>query len=205
MDALLIVDVQNDFVSGSLAVPEAEQILEPINRVGRQFGFVVATRDWHPPDHVSFAENHRGKSPGDTVEHRGLEQYLWPKHCVRQTWGAQLADGLDTGLIDQVVDKGTDREIDSYSAFFDNGHVAQTGLGELLADRGVERIWVAGLATDVCVRHTVLDARKLGFQVELIVDACRGVDVVEGDSRKAVEEMARAGAHITSSEQAAQR
>jgi nicotinamidase/pyrazinamidase len=205
MDALLIVDVQNDFVSGSLAVPEAEEILEPINRLGRQFDFVVATRDWHPPDHVSFADNHEGKSPGQTIEHRGLDQQLWPEHCVRQTWGAQLADGLDPDPIDEVVDKGTDPEIDSYSAFFDNGHIAQTGLADLLADRGVERIWVAGLATDVCVRHTVLDARRLGFAVELVVDACRGVDVSEGDSRKAIEQMAQAGAHVISSRRAASR
>ncbi|MFP4355278.1 MAG: bifunctional nicotinamidase/pyrazinamidase [Phycisphaerae bacterium] len=201
MDALLIVDVQNDFVSGALAIDQAEQIIEPINRLIPRFELVIATRDWHPKEHVSFAGNHEGKQVGDVVEVRGLQQDLWPDHCVQGTWGAQLVDDLDAGKIDAVIDKGTDPELDSYSALYDNGHVRQTDLPGLLRDRGVDRIHVAGLATDFCVKFTVLDAiRKLGLDVVLIADACRPVDLQEGDGQAAIREMSEAGAKITTAE-----
>ena len=194
MKALILVDLQNDFVpGGALAVPDGHAVVEPANRVQPSFELVVATQDWHPPDHGSFAVNHPGKQPGEVIELNGLEQILWPAHCVQTTRGAALLDALDKTRIDRVFQKGTDPGLDSYSGFYDNGHRRSTGLGEYLRQRGVEDVYVLGLATDYCVKYTALDARRLGFRTFLIEDACRGVELAPGDAGRAVEEMRAVG------------
>jgi nicotinamidase/pyrazinamidase len=190
MDALLIVDFQNDFTpGGALPVPEGDKIAGPINSVLGSFDLVVATRDWHPPDHGSFEgveidpEQWRGADPPS----------IWPVHCVQGTPGAELHPALERAKVDVVIDKGQDPNSQGYSGFQD------TTLGDLLRDRGVDRLFVAGLATDYCVKNTVLDARRLGFDVTVIEDAVRGVEVNPGDSERALEEMRSAGAELASS------
>ncbi|MCG8404794.1 MAG: bifunctional nicotinamidase/pyrazinamidase [Phycisphaerales bacterium] len=203
MNALILVDLQNDFVpGGALAVPDGDAVVPVANRVQSRFDLVVATQDWHPPDHGSFATNHEGKRPGDVVDLNGLQQILWPVHCVQNTPGAELLSGLDTRRIARVFTKGTDTGIDSYSAFFDNDHRKATGLGDELKDRGVSRIYVMGLATDYCVKFTALDARSLGFETFLIDDGCRGVGLKPGDIEAAIEEMKSSGVMLVKSEKA---
>lgn len=197
MRALLLVDIQNDFMPfGSLPVREGDQVVDVANAVMPTFDLVVASQDWHPRDHGSFASSHPGRAPGDVVDLGGLPQVLWPDHCVQDTPGASFHSGIDVGGIHHVVQKGTDPGIDSYSTFFDNGHRKDTGLGDHLQERGVDEIVVMGLATDYCVKSSVLDARELGFGVAVIRDGCRGVDLAEGDSERALEEMRAAGASI---------
>jgi len=162
----------------------------------RHFDRIVATQDWHPADHGSFAVNHPGRRPFETVELDGLPQTLWPAHCVQYTGGALFAPGLDTRRIHRVFPKGTRREVDSYSGFYDNGRRHATGLAEWLRHEGVEALWVAGLATDYCVKATVLDALREGFRVTVVVEGCRGVNLQPGDSDRALEAMAAAGADI---------
>lgn len=194
MKTLLIIDVQNDFIAGgALPVPGGEQVVPIINDLQRRFDLVVATQDWHPPDHGSFAANHPGKQPGDTIDLTGLPQTLWPVHCVQGTPGADFAPGLSRDLWEHVTRKGTDPGTDSYSGFFDNGHRQATGLENFLRMRGVEELWLAGLATDYCVKYTALDARAAGFRVHLVQDACRGVELRPGDTAHALEEMRTAG------------
>ncbi len=185
MDALVIVDFQNDFTpGGALPVPEGDRIAGPLNRLLDGFDLVVATRDWHPPDHGSFE--------GVEVEPgrwRGTEPpSIWPVHCVQGTPGAELHPALDRAKVDVVVDKGQDPTSQGYSGFQD------TRLGDLLRERGVERLYVGGLATDYCVKNTVLDARGRGFDVVVLEDAIGGVDVTPGDSERAIEAMGEAGA-----------
>jgi nicotinamidase/pyrazinamidase len=181
MDALLIVDFQNDFTpGGALAVTGGDEIAQPLALLLDRFDLVVATRDWHPPDHSSFAG-------------------IWPVHCVQGTHGSELHPGLDRSKVDVVVDKGQDAGSEGYSAFQD------TELAELLRSRGVDRLYVAGLATDYCVKHSVLDALRQGFEVVVIEDAIRGVDAQSGDSRRAVEEMRAAGATFANSEEVERR
>jgi nicotinamidase/pyrazinamidase len=197
MRCLLLVDLQNDFLpGGALPVPEGDAVLPVINRIQPQFELVVATQDWHPPDHLSFAVNHPGRRVGEVIELDGLPQVLWPVHCVQSTWGAELAPGLDTGRIVHVVRKGTDPRIDSYSGFFDNGRRRSTGLDTFLRQQGVDELYVAGLATDYCVRATALDAVRLGFRTFLVTDACRGVNLQPGDVDRALAEMAQAGVRL---------
>src|SRR4051794_39725335 len=203
MNALILVDVQNDFIpGGALAVPEGDAIIPSANRLedcGR-FDLIVATQDWHPADHGSFAANHPGRSVGDVIDLNGLPQILWPVHCVRETRGASFADGLATMNIEKVFTKGTDPAIDSYSGFFDNGHRQSTGLGEYLRARGVTDVYVCGLATDYCVKFTALDARPLGFDTFLVEDASRGVNLQPGDVERAVDEMRAAGVKVVQSD-----
>jgi len=199
-EALILVDLQNDFVpGGALPVPHGDEVVPVANRVQDRFELIVATQDWHPPDHGSFAANHPGRKVGDVIDLNGLEQILWPVHCVQNTRGAELVPGLRTDRIQRIFQKGTDPGIDSYSGFFDNGHRRATGLGEFLTQRGVKRVYIMGLATDYCVKFTALDARQLGFETYLIEDGCRGVDVRPGDSRRAIEEMQRAGVKVVRS------
>jgi nicotinamidase/pyrazinamidase len=199
MNALILVDLQNDFVpGGALAVPEGDTIVPLINELQPRFDLVVATQDWHPRDHGSFAANHPGTNPGDVVELNGLPQILWPVHCVQNTGGACFAPGLETRRIERIFQKGTDPGIDSYSGFFDNGHRKATGLAEYLRGRGVDRFCLAGLATDYCVKFTALDAVAEGFRVTLLADACRGVDLASGDVARAVDEMRAVGVGISS-------
>jgi len=199
--ALIVTDVQNDFLPGGpLYVPEGEQILPVVNKLMRAFDLVVATRDWHPANHVSFAEQHEGRKPGDVIEVNGLEQLLWPVHCVRETPGAAFHEELDVDGIDEVFNKGVDVDLDSYSAIFDNGHRKSTGLDRYLQDRKVKDVYICGVATDYCIKFTTLDSCKLGFQTHVVIDACRGVDLKEGDVDRAVEEMRQAGAEIVTSD-----
>jgi nicotinamidase/pyrazinamidase len=202
MNALILVDIQNDFLpGGALPVPQGDQIVPVVNRLQPDFDLVVATQDWHPAEHGSFAANHPGHRPGERIQLAGLEQILWPIHCVQATPGAAFAKGLDLSQWGQVFTKGTDPAIDSYSGFFDNGHLKATGLDEFLRRRNVTDIYVAGLATDYCVKFTVLDAVSLGYRTHLIEDACRGVNLQPTDVLEAIEEMRRAGVRIISSHQ----
>jgi nicotinamidase/pyrazinamidase len=195
--ALILVDIQNDFLpGGALAVPQGDTVIPVANQLMRQFELVVATQDWHPPGHVSFAVNHPGRRLYETIDVDGLQQTLWPVHCVQWTGGARLAPSLETGRITRVFPKGVDPSVDSYSGFFDNGRRRVTGLADWLRGRAVDELVICGLATDYCVRATVLDAVSEGFRVRLAVDACRGVDVSPNDSARAIDEMARAGAAV---------
>lgn len=198
MNALLIVDVQNDFVTGSLAVPDAGSIIPVLNRIAKAFPHVVASKDWHPPDHVSHVENHPGRNPGDIVDINGIPQVLWPAHCVQGTLGAEFADGL-TVPVHHQIHKGTHPRIDSYSAFFDNARQGDTGLHSHLAGRGVRDLFITGLATDYCVKFTALDAIALGYRVHLIRDATRAVNLAPGDGESALAEMHARGVEITES------
>lgn len=198
--ALILVDLQNDFLpGGALAVPDGDAVIPIANEVQRAFDLIVATQDWHPRDHGSFAANHPGKKVGDVVDLNGLSQILWPVHCVQNTRGAEFVAGLRTDRITMVFRKGTDPGIDSYSTFFDNAHRRSTGLDDYLRGHGVREVAILGLATDYCVKFSVLDARELGFDVRVIEDGCRGVNLKPSDSADAIEEMRRAGAAIVTS------
>jgi nicotinamidase/pyrazinamidase len=198
--AVIIVDVQNDFLpGGALAVPDGDQVIPVANRVMDRFDLVVATQDWHPANHASFAANHPGHRIGEVIQLNGLPQVLWPMHCVQGTSGAEFAPALNTNRITRVFRKGTDPQIDSYSGLFDNGHKRSTGLGEYLREQNVTDVCVLGLATDYCVKFTALDAIAEGFKVALIEDGCRGVELNAGDVRKAIDEMRSSGVTITSS------
>ena len=197
MKALLLIDLQNDFLpGGSLAVPDGDAVVPVANRLMPAYDLVVATKDWHPAGHGSFASGHAGKQPGEVVELAGLPQVLWPDHCVQHTRGAELHADLNAGGIDEVVTKGTDSGIDSYSGFFDNGHRKATGLADLLRARGVDAVDVAGLALDYCVKFTALDAVKEGFTTTVLLDGCRAVNLQPGDGDAAVAEMQAAGVQV---------
>lgn len=199
MRTLLIIDMQNDFCpGGALAVNEGDTIVPIINALQPHFDLVVATQDWHPANHKSFASQW-GKTPGEFIELGGAPQILWPDHCVQGTRGAELVAELETGLIARVFHKGTDIQVDSYSGFFDNHHAHATGLGEYLKEMGVSEVYVCGLATDYCVKFTAIDARSLGFDTFLIEEACRGVELNPGDSERAVQEMQSAGVTVVQS------
>jgi nicotinamidase/pyrazinamidase len=203
MRALLLIDIQNDFMPfGALPVPDGDHVVPVANTLASRFDLVVATQDWHPADHASFAGSHSGRVPGDVVDLDGFDQVLWPDHCVQQTPGASFHSGLDVGPVTHVVRKGSSVAIDSYSGFFDNGHINDTGLGTYLEKRGVAEVWIAGLATDYCVKYTALDARELGLSVFVVEDGCRGVDLRPGDVAAAIDEMRAAGCSIVTSAQA---
>ncbi|BBO35613.1 bifunctional nicotinamidase/pyrazinamidase [Lacipirellula parvula] len=197
MKALLIIDVQNDFLpGGALAVPRGDEVINAVNLLIPQYELVVATQDWHPPDHGSFAAEHPRRGVGDVVRLGDLDQVLWPTHCVQGEHGAELSNELNHADIHHVVRKGTDPTVDSYSAFFDNARRRSTGLAEYLRSRGVDEVHVAGLATDYCVKATALDAIDLGFRVVLLQHAVRGVDLQPGDCARAIEAMRDAGVEI---------
>lgn len=203
MRALILVDLQPDFCpGGALAVAEGDATLAVANALMPKFDVVVATQDWHPANHQSFATQHPGHKPGDVVDLHGLPQVLWPPHCVQDTPGAEIHPQLDHSRITHVSRKGTDPGIDSYSGFFDNGHRKATGLAEWLKERKLSDLTVLGLATDYCVKFTALDALQLGFTVRLVADGCRGVNLSHGDSDKAIETMRAAGAQIIDSSRA---
>jgi len=199
MRALVIVDVQNDFCpGGALAVPGGDTIIPVVNSLTEKFDVVVQTQDWHPPNHRSFASNHEGKEPYETVEMEYGEQVLWPDHCVQGSEGAEFHANLHTLKTRIIIRKGFRPEIDSYSAFFENDHETETGLDAWLKSMDVDHLFVCGLATDFCVKWTALDARKLGYKVSLIEDASRGIDI-EGSVGKAVKEMEDTGVEIINS------
>lgn len=200
MKTLILTDLQNDFMpGGALPVARGDELVPIVNRLVHGFDLVVATQDWHPPNHGSFAANHPGKLPGDTIDLNGLEQVLWPIHCIQGAFGAALHKDLDTSTVARVFQKGADPKVDSYSGFFDNARRKSTGLEEYLKEKGAAEVYVCGLATDYCVKFTALDARELGFRTFLIRDACRGVDLNPGDVRKAIGEIAGAGVEIVES------
>ncbi len=200
MRALLLIDLQYDFCpGGALAVAEGHETIPIANRLSAKFDTVVATQDWHPAQHKSFAVNHPGKKPYDVIDLAGLSQVLWPAHCVQGTPGCGLHAGLDLTRLTKVFHKGTDTEIDSYSGFFDNGHRKATGLGDWLKARNVDDVVVMGLATDYCVKFTALDARKLGMNVTVAADGCRGVELAPGDIDRAFADMRAAGCDVVNS------
>jgi len=194
MKALILVDIQNDFLpGGALAVPDGDAVIPVANKLLPAFPLVIATQDWHPANHGSFAANHPGKKVFEQIELNGLPQTLWPAHCVQGTPGAELAPGLQQERIARIFPKGTDAGIDSYSGLFDNGHRRSTGLGEWLKVKGVTNVFVCGLATDYCVKFTALDAAQLGFKTYFVEDASRGVNLQPNDVNNAIAEMNRAG------------
>jgi nicotinamidase/pyrazinamidase len=200
MRALVLVDLQYDFMpGGALAVARGDETVPIATRLMARFDIVVATQDWHPKDHKSFAVNNPGKQVGELGELGGLPQVMWPAHCVQGTRGADLHDALERSRITAVFRKGIDADIDSYSGFYDNGHKKATGLGDWLKQKKITKLYVLGLATDYCVKFTALDGRELGFEVWLIEDGCRGVNLAPGDSDKAIADMRAAGVTIVTS------
>jgi nicotinamidase/pyrazinamidase len=192
-DVLVGIDVQNDFCpGGALAVPRGDEVVPVVNRLARAFRNVVLTQDWHPPGHVSFASSHPGRRPFETIQVAYGEQVLWPDHCIPGTPGAQFHPDLDTRPADLVVRKGHDPAIDSYSALYENDHRTSTGLAGYLRDRGCRRVFLAGLATDFCVQYSALDARREGFEVFVVEDAVRGIDL-QGSLAVAWTRMTEAG------------
>ncbi len=195
--ALILVDIQNDFLpGGSLAVAHGDEVVMVANRVQAEFELVLATQDWHPPDHGSFASNHPGHRIGDVIELAGMPQVLWPDHCVQNSRGAEFHRELDLSRVASVFRKGVDPDIDSYSGFYDNGHRRSTGLGESLRERAVTDVYILGLATDYCVKFSALDAIKLGFTTHVILEGCRGVELDKGDTQRAIDEMRASGVLI---------
>ncbi|MDR9417388.1 bifunctional nicotinamidase/pyrazinamidase [Gracilimonas sp.] len=199
MKALIIVDVQNDFCpGGALEVPEGDTVVKPINKLMDSLDCVVQTQDWHPSDHLSFASNHGNKDPYDTIEMEYGEQVLWPDHCVQGTEGAEFHPDLKNKPSQLIVRKGFRKDIDSYSAFFENDHETVTGLHGYLQARNIDELVIAGLATDFCVKWTALDARKLGYKVTLVENAVRGIDI-ESSVDAAFDEMREAGVEFKNS------
>jgi nicotinamidase/pyrazinamidase len=203
MRALILVDLQNDFLpGGALAVARGDETIAVANRLMPKFGHVVATQDWHPAEHQSFAAQHEGRRPGELVELHGLPQVLWPVHCVQGSAGADFAPGLELDKVHAIFQKGQDPTVDSYSGFFDNGRRHDTGLASHLRERGVSEVWVMGLATDYCVKWTALDARDQGFEVVFVEDGSRGVELAPGDCERAIAELKAAGVRVATSEEA---
>jgi nicotinamidase/pyrazinamidase len=198
--ALILVDIQNDFCpGGALEVPRGDEVVAVANRVQQRFELVVATQDWHPRGHGSFASSHPGRRPGEVIDLHQLPQVLWPDHCVQGSRGAEFHPELATERVAAVFRKGMDPAIDSYSGFFDNGHRKATGLAGCLRELGAKQVHVLGLAADYCVKFTALDARREGFETFLVVDGTRGVDLRAGDVDQAISEMREAGVEIVES------
>jgi nicotinamidase/pyrazinamidase len=198
-DALLAVDLQNDFCpGGALAVPGGDSIVEPINRLAGAFGHVLMTQDWHPADHGSFASQHPGAAPFESVELPYGRQTLWPNHCVQGTWGADFHEAVHLPQAELVLRKGFRRDIDSYSAFMENDRRTPTGLVAYLRERGLGRLFLVGLATDFCVHYSALDGRAAGFEVVVLEDLCRAIDL-EGSLAQARRAMQDAGVHLATS------
>jgi len=194
-EALIVIDVQKDFCpGGALPVPDGNLVLAECNRQMRAAELVVLTQDWHPPDHISFAKKH-GLPAYQTIELDYGTQVLWPTHCVQLTAGSEFHPDLSDELAQLIIRKGTHAGVDSYSGFFENDHKTSTGLGGALRELGVESIVLVGLATDFCVKYTALDGRALGFEVTVIREGCRGIDI-DGSLDAAWEEMAHAGVRI---------
>lgn len=206
--ALILVDIQKDFMpDGSLPVPDGYAVVPVANELQPLFDVVVASKDWHPEGHVSFASAHEGQEQFEQITlPDGLTQMMWPDHCIQNTDGAEFVDGLDTSRVQKVFHKGIDPSLDSYSAFFDNGHKRATGLGDWLKERGVDEVYLVGVATDVCVRYTALDAaRELGFDTHVVEEGVRGVDQPEGELDRAIAEMKDAGVRFVSKDEVVRR
>ena len=192
MKALVIIDVQNDFLlNGSLEVPDGNDVIEPINEIIKNYALVVATKDWHPLDHVSFVSNHRGKKIGDVVKVNNLDQILWPVHCVQKSRGSDFPTTLNIKAINKIIYKGTNSQIDSYSGFHDNGKIRSTGLSDYLKAKNITSIDYVGLVTEYCVKFTVFDSIKEGFRSRVILKGIKGINLEE--SNKALKEMRSRG------------
>jgi len=198
MKTLILIDIQNDFIpGGSLAVPGGDEIIPVVNQVQKQFDLVVATQDWHPQNHMSFASNHAGKKPFEETEVAGMQQTLWPDHCVQNSEGAEFHPELKMQKVEAIFRKGMDTEIDSYSGFYDNGHKKSTGLAGYLREKGATDLYFCGLAADVCVYFSIKDALKEGFSAALIEDATRALDDDKfAEMKKELEEL---GMKVTNS------
>jgi len=197
--ALLVIDVQNDFIpGGQLPVPEGDLIVPLINRLARQFSQVIIAQDWHPPGHASFASRHPGKQPFDSVQLPYGEQTLWPEHCVQGSAGAEFHPQLDLPHAQLVIRKGCNPDIDSYSAFLEADRATTTGLSGYLKERGIDTVYMVGLALDFCVMFSALDARAAGFNAYVVLDACRAIDM-NGSLQSAMERMQSAGVELIQS------
>ena len=182
MKALIIVDMQNDFLQGGkLAVHGGNEIISIINKIQKKFDLVVATQDWHPNDHRSFASQHQGKNVYEKIDLLGMEQILWPDHCIQGTFGAEISSDLSQNRIEAIFRKGMNKNIDSYSGFFDNGKLKCTGLGDFFKGREISEVYVCGLAADYCVYYTAKDALELGFKTFIIENATKAIDAVNFD------------------------
>jgi nicotinamidase/pyrazinamidase len=198
--ALLIVDVQNDFLpGGALAVAQGDEVIPVINALQEKFNFIVATQDFHPEDHGSFAANHEGKNVYEEIKLNGLPQTLWPVHCVQGSKGSEFHEELNPVRWKAIFQKGKNSEVDSYSGFFDNARRGDTGLGDFLQNEGIMNVFVTGLALDFCVKFTALDSVSLGFNTYLITDASRAVNISPEDGQKALEDMKNAGVKLIDS------
>lgn len=199
MKTLVIVDVQNDFMPGGrLAVPEADKIIPVINKLQNHFDLIIATQDWHPQNHTSFASNHPGKQPFEKLIMDGLEETLWPDHCVQGSAGAELTSGMQTNKIAVIFRKGMNPEVDSYSGFYDNHRKISTGLSGYLKEKGISNVYFCGLAADICVYFTIKDALKEGFSARLIENASQPLDTM--NYKKIKEELASRGVRILNSQ-----
>ena len=197
MRALILVDLQNDFCKGgALEVKNGDAAIPIANLLMPKFDIVVATQDWHPANHGSFAANHLWRKPGQVIDLYGLQQILYPIHCVQNSFGAMLKKGLNTEGVHKIIQKGTDADLDSYSGFFDNGRRKQTDLHDYLSSKNIDEVFVMGLATDYCVKFTALDALLLGYKTYFIEDGSWGMNLTEGDVDKAILEMKKAGVKI---------
>lgn len=199
--ALLVIDVQNDFIpGGQLPVPEGDLIVPLINRLGDRFKQVIITQDWHPPGHASFASSHPDREPYEVIELPYGPQTLWPDHCIRATTGAELHKDLNLPHAQLIIRKGCNPDIDSYSAFLEADRTTATGLAGYLKERGIDTVYLVGLALDFCVMFSALDARAAGFNVFVVLDACRAIDL-DGSLAAAIERMQVAGVDLVSADQ----
>lgn len=205
--ALVVVDLQNDFIpGGALAVPEGHQIIPLVDKLVKMpFDLVVATKDWHPSNHSSFASNHVGRHAGETIPIAGAEQILWPIHCVQGTPGAEFAPGWDASEVDRIFLKGIDPLVDSYSTLYDNLRQRKTGLDDYLKSQNIDTVFLVGLATDYCVKYSALDALDLGYEVYIISDACRGIDLKEGDVTRTLSDLRGRGCKVIAMDEVARK
>ena len=200
MKTLVIIDMQNDFIpGGALAVPGGDEIVSLINKLQEKFDLVIATQDWHPEGHASFAKSHPGKKEFESIDLKGTNQVLWPEHCVQNTEGAEFQRYLKMANIEAIFRKGTNPEIDSYSGFYDNAHLKSTGLAGYLREKGAEELYFCGLAAEYCVYFSVKDALQEGFQAVLIEDATRPLD--QADFEKAKKDILEKGGKIITAEE----
>lgn len=199
MKALILIDIQNDFLpGGALAVAEGDKIVSNVNKLQPYFDLVVATQDWHPANHKSFAINHPGKSPFENITLNGLDQVLWPEHCIQGSEGAEFSSLLEMDRVEAIFRKGMDPEIDSYSGFFDNGHLKSTCLADYLKAKNIKEVYLVGLAGDYCVYYSAMDALKQGFQTYFIKDATRPIN--EENFEKAINDIHSSNGKIINSD-----